>query len=75
MSLIYKVCSNSEWEKALEEGFYKGSEIDIKDEVAGRGEFIITKDKFNKLKEEGDIKNTRNIVAGVFNSKKPNLLR
>ena len=31
MSLIYKVCSNSEWEKALEEGFYKGSEIDIKD--------------------------------------------
>lgn len=48
-------------------------EIDIKDEVAVRGEFIITKDKFNKLKEEGDIKNTRNIVAGVFNSKKPNL--
>ena len=31
MSLIYKVCNNSEWKKALEEGFYKGSEIDIKD--------------------------------------------
>ena len=48
-------------------------EINIKDEIAVRGEFIITKDKFNKLKEEDDIKNTRNIVAGVFNSKKPNL--
>ena len=48
-------------------------EINIKDEIAIRGEFIITKEKFNKLKEEGDIKNTRNIVAGVFNSKKPNL--
>ena len=31
MSLIYKVCNNNEWKKALEVGCYKGSEIDIKD--------------------------------------------
>ena len=42
-------------------------------EIAVRGEFLITKKNFEKMKKEGDIKNTRNIVAGVFNSKKPDL--
>lgn len=43
-------------------------------EIAVRGEFIITKDNFLKIKENNkDVKNVRNMVAGIFNSKKPNL--
>tara|TARA_Y100001936_G_scaffold254085_1_gene324625 strand:- start:8021 stop:9997 length:1977 start_codon:yes stop_codon:yes gene_type:complete len=43
-------------------------------EIAVRGEFIITKDNFLKIKEDNkDVKNVRNMVAGIFNSKKPNL--
>ena len=51
---------------------------DLKDhdsEIAVRGELIITKSNFIKIKNEiiKDAKNVRNIVAGFFNSKKPNL--
>lgn len=43
-------------------------------EFAVRGEFIITKKNFLKIKKNNkDVKNVRNMVAGIFNSKKPNL--
>jgi DNA ligase (NAD+) len=47
--------------------------LEMSKEIAIRGEFLITKNKFEKMKKEGDIKNARNTVAGVFNSKKPDL--
>jgi len=31
MSFIYKICKKDEWTKAIEKGFYIGSEVDIKD--------------------------------------------
>ncbi|MAI74793.1 MAG: dihydroorotate dehydrogenase, partial [SAR116 cluster bacterium] len=31
MSLIFKVCKKNEWEEAVNQGFYNGSDIDIKD--------------------------------------------
>ena len=47
---------------------------DSKEEITVRGELIITKRNFNKIKtEDNTIKNVRNAVAGIFNSKKPNL--
>jgi len=63
MSLIYKVCSNSEWEKALEEGFYKGSEIDIKDGYI----HFSTKEQ---LKETVDkhFKKQENLIIITFNT-------
>ena len=45
-----------------------------KEEIAVRGELIITKTNFIKFqKEDSSIKNIRNGVAGVFNAKIPNL--
>ena len=41
--------------------------------LAIRGELIISKSKFNKIKVEGKVMNVRNIVSGIINSKKPNL--
>ena len=42
--------------------------------ISVRGELIISKNNFNKIKKlDNTIKNGRNAVAGVFNSKKPNL--
>ena len=67
---------------------YKGQDIshllkfinhipDLKDigkEIAVRGELIMSKENFIKIKKEDKtIKNVRNAVAGIFNSKKPNL--
>ena len=47
---------------------------DMDDEIAVRGELIMSKSNFIKIKKEDNtIKNVRNAVAGVFNSKKPNL--
>ena len=47
---------------------------DSKEEITVRGELIITKGNFKKIKtEDNTIKNVRNAVAGIFNSKKPNL--
>ena len=31
MSLVYKICSKNEWENAVTEKFYTGSEVDNKD--------------------------------------------
>jgi len=31
MNLIFKVCKKNEWEEAVYQGFYNGSDIDIKD--------------------------------------------
>ena len=63
MSLIYKICSNSEWEKALEEGFYKGSETDIKDGYI----HFSTKEQ---LKETVDkhFKKQENLIIITFNT-------
>ena len=41
--------------------------------IAIRGELIISKSKFKKIKVEGKVMNVRNIVSGIINSKKPNL--
>ena len=41
--------------------------------VVVRGELIISKNNFKKIKIEGKVMNVRNIVSGVINSKKPNL--
>jgi DNA ligase (NAD+) len=41
--------------------------------LAVRGELIISKSKFSKIKVEGKVMNVRNIVSGIINSKKPNL--
>ena len=47
---------------------------DIDKEIAVRGELIMSKENFIKIKKEDKtIKNVRNAVAGIFNSKKPNL--
>ena len=47
---------------------------DINKEIAVRGELIMSKENFIKIKKEDEtIKNVRNAVAGIFNSKKPNL--
>jgi DNA ligase (NAD+) len=47
---------------------------DIDKEIAVRGELIMSKENFIKIKKEDEtIKNVRNAVAGIFNSKKPNL--
>jgi len=44
------------------------------EDIAVRGELIITKENFIKIKKfDNKIKNIRNAVAGVFNAKKPNL--
>ena len=42
-----------------------------KDQLTVRGEFIISKSNFEKIKTLG--KNARNMAAGVLNAKKPNL--
>ncbi len=41
--------------------------------LAIRGELIISKSKFSRIKVEGKVMNVRNIVSGIINSKKPNL--
>ena len=47
---------------------------DETNELAVRGELIISKANFIKIKnKDKNIKNVRNAVAGIFNSKKPNL--
>lgn len=38
-----------------------------------RGELIISKKNFKKIKSDDKVMNVRNIVSGVINSKKPNL--
>ncbi len=38
-----------------------------------RGELIINKSNFNKIKSDDKVMNVRNIVSGIINSKKPNL--
>ena len=44
------------------------------EDIAVRGELIITKENFIKIKKtDTKIKNIRNAVAGIFNAKKPNL--
>ena len=45
----------------------------LSNSIAIRGELIISKNNFNKIKIEGKVMNTRNVVAGIINSKKPNL--
>ena len=52
--------------------FIKGLNT-IDDTIAIRGELIISKSKFKKIKVEGKVMNVRNIVSGIINSKKPNL--
>ena len=63
MSLIYKVCNNNEWKKALEVGCYKGSEIDIKDGYI----HFSTKEQ---LKETVDkhFKKQENLIIITFNT-------
>ena len=48
-------------------------DISNKKSIAIRGELIISKKNFKKIKIEGKVMNVRNIVSGVINSKKPNL--
>tara|TARA_B110000259_G_scaffold165323_1_gene192092 strand:- start:1056 stop:3065 length:2010 start_codon:yes stop_codon:yes gene_type:complete len=44
------------------------------EDIAIRGELIITKENFIKIKKfDSKIKTIRNAVAGIFNAKKPNL--
>tara|TARA_B110000259_G_scaffold59668_1_gene70554 strand:+ start:2306 stop:4321 length:2016 start_codon:yes stop_codon:yes gene_type:complete len=44
------------------------------EDITVRGELIITKENFIKIKEtDNNIKNIRNAVAGIINAKKPNL--
>ena len=45
----------------------------LSNSITIRGELIISKKNFNKIRVEGRVMNCRNIVAGVVNSKKPNL--
>ena len=52
--------------------FIKGLN-NIDSSLAIRGELIISKSKFNKIKVPDKVMNVRNIVSGIINSKKPNL--
>jgi len=52
--------------------FIKGLN-NIDSSLAIRGELIISKSKFNKIKVADKVMNVRNIVSGIINSKKPNL--
>jgi len=47
--------------------------IEKESEIAVRGELIISKENFKKIKVEGVIMNVRNVVSGVITAKKPNL--
>ena len=49
--------------------FIKGLN-NLQTSVAIRGELIISKSKFSKIKVEGKVMNVRNIVSGIINSKK-----
>lgn len=44
----------------------------ITSDITVRGELIISKKKWDKIKDQGS--NPRNMVSGIFNSKKPNLV-
>lgn len=51
--------------------FIQGLPSQIKEDIAVRGEIIISKNNFEKLKDKGA--NARNMVAGMLNAKVPDL--
>lgn len=51
--------------------FINNIPTNITDDISIRGELIISKANFAKVKNQGA--NARNMVSGIFNSKKPNL--
>lgn len=68
---------SDEWGKAMgiekmpDSAIYKGVNFELKMPYTW-GEAIISKKNFEKLQKSTSYKTARNLVAGIFNSKKPN---
>ena len=63
MSLIFKVCKKNEWEEAVNQGFYNGSDIDIKDGYI----HFSTKEQIKETVEK-HFKKQNNLIVIAFNT-------